>query len=205
MRREQARLRRALSHAQRRLDRFVAQHRIDWRDLTVIEPALDEVALHARALAAAYSDPRNAPLLGHAEPLGEADVLEHYEHLLGAGARPFLLLRDGALAGDADLRHLTGGSAEFAFLIADPGAQGKGLGTRFATMIHAFAFGPLALTELYASVIPVNTASRRVFDKLGYLPDTRPVDPGDIALAISRETFTARHAQEMAEIRIAVR
>src|SRR5262245_3108280 len=172
------------------------QHRIEWSALTAVEPhGLDEVRPHAAALAAAYSDPRNAPLLGHAEPLGEADVLEHYARLLGDGARPFLLLRDGVLAGDADLgplRRWSGhGSAECAFLLADPAAQGKGLGTRFAMMIHTFAFEGLALAEVYASVIPANAASRRVFEKLGYLPDTRPVDPGDIALAVTRKAFAA--------------
>jgi len=173
--------------------------------LVAFAPRLDEVRPHAAALAAAYSAPANAPLLGHAEPLDERDVLEHYERLLGGDARPFLLLRDGALAGDADLRHVTGASAEFAFLVADPAAQGQGLGTRFATMIHAFAFRELALAEVYASVIPANTASRRVFEKLGYLPDTRPVDPGDVALAVTRAAFEERHAAALAEIRIAVR
>ena len=184
----------------------MVQHRIAWgRDLVAFEPRLDEVRPHAAALAVAYSAPENAPLLGHAEPLAERDVLEHYERLLADGARPFILLRDGVLAGDGDLRQIANGSAEFAFLIADPAAQGRGLGTRFAMMIHAFAFAHLGLAEVYASVIPANTASRRVFEKLGYLPDTRPVDPGDVALAVTRAAFEARHAPALAEIRIAVR
>lgn len=156
-------------------------------------PRLDEVAHLAAPLAAAYNDPRNAPLLGHTAALTEADVLEHYRGLLD-DAHPFLLFRDGALAGDADLRGRSGGACEFAFLIADPAAQGRGLGTRFATMIHALAFGPLALDRVYASVIPANVASRRVFEKLGYIvADTAEFgDEGDVTLSIDRATFAAR-------------
>jgi len=181
------------------------QHRIEWNNLVAFEPRLAEVRAHATALAAAYNHPANAPLLGHTEALGEDDVIEHYTRLLDQHARPFLFVRDGALAGDGDLRHVTATSAEFAFLIADPAAQGQGLGTRFATMVHAFAFGPLALAEVYASVIPANVASRRVFEKLGYIPDTREVDPGDLALVVTRTAFESRHAAAMAEIAIAVR
>jgi RimJ/RimL family protein N-acetyltransferase len=187
----------------------VVQHRIEWKNLQAFEPSLDEVRAHATALAAAYNHPANAPLLGHTEALGEDDVIEHYTRLFDQHARPFLFLRDGALAGDGDLRHVTVESAEFAFLIADPAAQGQGLGTRFATMVHAFAFTQLALAEVYASVIPANVASRRVFEKLGYstflVPDTREVDPGDLALVVTRTEFVARHAAAMAEIAIAVR
>jgi len=184
-----------------------AKYRIDWNELTAIEPTLDEVRQHAPALAIAYNDPRNAPLLGHTSELSEADVVEHYESLFAQAARPFLLLADGALAGDGDLRGIADGFAEFAFLIASPSAQGKGLGTRFATMIHALAFAQ-GIERVYASVIPANVASRRVFDKLGYLEDTRDAaraygDEGDVVLSIDRATFVARHA--VGDIRFAVR
>jgi len=184
-----------------------ARYRVDWAELTVIEPTLDEVRAHAPALADAYNDPRNAPLLGHTNELSEADVVDHYESLFSQGARPFLLLEDDSLAGDADLRGITGATAEFAFLIASPAAQGKGLGTRFAVMIHALAFAQ-GLERIYASVIPDNTASRRVFEKLGYVEDTSEVaraygDPGDVVLSLRRDAFTSRDA--VAELRIAVR
>lgn len=179
--------------------------------LVALEPRLDEVAPHVAQLTAAYNDPRNAPLLGHTAELSEAEVLEHYRSFDAAGARQFLLLRDGALAGDADLRGLAGGLAEFAFLIADPAAQGRGLGTRFALMLHALAFGPLALTRVYASVVPANTASLRVFAKLGYTVDSSAAarryadEPGDLVLSIDRATFAAGNAEAAAEIRIAER
>ena len=187
------------------------RYHIEWPTpagaLVALEPSLDEVSPLAARLAAAYNDPHNAPLLGHTAELSAADVLDHYRTLAEDDARPFLLYRDGALAGDGDLRGIAGGAAEFAFLIADPAAQGRGLGTRFAIMIHALAFGPLALERIYASVIPANTASRRVFEKLGYTADdSEPAraygDDGDVVLSIDRAAFARAHGETAAQVRI---
>jgi len=178
--------------------------------LVALEPTPDEVAHHAGALAAAYNDPHNAHLLGHTEPLDERDVVAHYARLADEG-RGFLTFRDGALVGDADLRGLADGAAEFAFLVAAVTAQGQGLGTRLATMIHAFAFRRLGLARVYASIVPHNAASRRVFDKLGYVVDASPAarayadEPDDLTLAIDRATFERLHAIALAEIQITVR
>jgi RimJ/RimL family protein N-acetyltransferase len=188
--------------------------RIDWTtpagELCALEPRLDEVAEHVKVLAAAYNDPHNAPLLGHEAKISETEVLDHYESLLGQGAHPFLLYRDGALAGDGDVRGIGDGAAEFAFLIAAPGAQGKGLGTRFAMMIHVFAFAHLPIDRMYASIVPANAASRRVFEKLGYdvdgsLAAQEYADAGDVTMSIDRATFERMHAPAMAQIRIAMR
>jgi len=179
--------------------------------LLAIEAHPDEIKQHAATLAAAYNDPHNAPLLGHTEPLGEADVVAHYASLAANGGRGFLMLRDGVLVADGDLRNMSRGAAEFAFMVADVAAQGKGLGTRIATMIHAFAFRQLRLERLYASILPHNVASRRVFEKLGYAIDTSPIafayaeDHGDIAMVVDRPTFVRAHAAQMAEIQISVR
>jgi RimJ/RimL family protein N-acetyltransferase len=189
-------------------------YRIDWStphgELIALEPRLDEVVPHVRVLADAYNDLHNAPLLGHTQRLDDTEVLDHYESLLDRGARPFLLFCDGALAGDGDLRGIADGAAEFAFLIAAPTAQGKGLGTRFATMIHAFGFTHLPLERLYASIVPANAASRRVFEKLGYELDTSDTarahgDDGDVIMRIDKATFERQHAAAMAELRIAMR
>jgi RimJ/RimL family protein N-acetyltransferase len=62
-------------------------------------------------------------------------------------------------------------------------------------MIHAFGFKTLELQRIYASVVPQNTASRRVFEKLGYREDTSPdareyaEEPGDIVLSLPRDRF----------------
>jgi len=177
--------------------------------LLAIEPGRDEVAHHAAALAAAYNDPHNAPLLGHTEPLAEADVIAHYASLADHGGRGFLVFRDGALVADGDLRNMSRGAAAFAFMVADVAAQGKGLGTKIATMVHAFAFRQLRLERVYASILPHNVASRRVFEKLGYAIEPSPTgfteDDGDIAMVIDRPTFARSHAAQMAEIQIAVR
>ena len=197
--------------------------RIEWGDLVAFEPTLDDVRTHLKALTVAYNDPRNAPLLGHTSELAPADVIEHYERLLGSNARAFLLTRrdqsvprpsgrgtetpyNGEFAGDGDLRGIAGGAAEFAFLIADPNAQGRGLGTRFALMVHTFAFDSLGLARVFASVVPANVASRRVFEKLGYVEDASEAygDPGDVTLGLDRETFLRVNASSVGEIRISM-
>jgi RimJ/RimL family protein N-acetyltransferase len=199
----------------RRIRSLRVRYRIEWStpagDLVALEPRGEEVTAHAGELAAAYNDPRNAPLLGHSEPIDADEVVEHYESMREDGARPFLLYRDGALAGDGDLRKLGSGAAEFAFLVASPSAQGKGLGTRFALMIHAFAFRSLGLRRVYASIVPENIASRRVFEKLGYALDDSPEaapyadEPGDLVMVIDRERFETLHAEALGAIRIAKR
>ena len=192
----------------------MSRARLSWHvaglELVAIEPSVGELADHAEALAAAYNDPANATLLGHVDELTQSDVIESYADLADEGARQFLLFVDGALAGDADLRGLDDGAAEFAFLIGQPQAQGKGLGTRFALMIHAFGFAPaprgLGLERIYASVVPQNAASLRVFAKLGYHEDATPAgrawadEPGDVVLVLDRATFAARHPEAQAEI-----
>ena len=188
---------------------------IDWAtgagQLAAFEPTLREVSARAAILAAGYNEPRNAELMGHTDPISELEVVDHYEAQLREGARMFLLYRGGQLVGDADLRGIEDGSAEFAFMIAAPNEQGKGLGTAFALMLHAFAFEHLGLARVFASVVPQNTASRRVFEKLGYVEDAGPLarsyadEPGDITLAIDRETFERRNAAALREIQIAPR
>lgn len=190
----------------------ISAMRLEWSTdvglLVAVEPSPAEVASHAAALAAGYNDPANARLMGHAEAISPEEVVEQYVEAAEDGARSFLLFCERALVGDGDLRHLRGGAAEFAFMIAAPQLQGKGLGTRFATMIHAFAFHTLGLDHVYASVMPDNTASRRVFEKMGYVRDDSPAarafadEPGDVVLAIDRPAFERVAGARLADIRI---
>ena len=176
------------------------RYRIDWRTplglLSAVEPTEAEIATHAAELARAYNDPANAPLLGHTEEYSRDDVIESYAELDKEGGRSFLAYRDGVLVGDADLRSLRGAGGEFAFMIGAPPKQGKGLGTRFATMIAEFGFRTLGLERIYASIVPANVASRRVFEKLGFGVDVSAAarefaeEPADIVMAIDRATFT---------------
>jgi RimJ/RimL family protein N-acetyltransferase len=189
--------------------------RIDWQTevgaLAAIEPTLEEVTAHAARLAAGYNDPRNAELMGHTAPITIDEVVDQYDAASQDGVRSFLLFVDGALVGDGDLRGIRAGSAEFAFMIAAPTLQGKGLGTRFAVMIHAFGFAQLRLARIYASVVPQNIASLRVFEKVGYRVDDGPEarsyadEPGDLTLAIDRATFERAHARALEQILIGER
>ena len=175
----------------------------------------DEVAACAPALRAYYNEPHNRAMLAHEAELSLADVVEHYGRLSTQGGRGFLLERDGRLVGDADLRHVEGGTAEVAILIGERAAQGRGLGTRFGVMVHAFAFRALGLARLYASIIPSNAASLRLFAKLGYEPDDSPAarrtidEPDDVTLSLSADRFAALHgalaAQGCASIEAAPR
>lgn len=176
--------------------------RIDWQHptagtLLALEPTAAEIATHSLALSTGYNEPANAELMGHASAISPGEVVDSYADSIAGGMRAFLLFADGQFAGDADLRNFRGRTAEFAFMIAAPSAQGKGFGTAFATMIHAFGFATLDLLRIYASVVPQNTASRRVFEKLGYVVDETPSgrayadEPGDVVLVLERAAFNA--------------
>ena len=187
------------------------QYRIDWGDLLAFEPTTAEVAAHSATLAIGYNAPENAKLMGHAEELDADEVAAHYADMAEEGARQFLLFVGDKLVGDADLRGLTGGTAEFAFMIAAPDLQGKGLGTKFATMVMAFGFATLGLRRIYASLVPHNTGSRRVFEKLGFSPDDSAEargyadEPDDLVMGIDRQVFERTNAAALAQLTISPR
>ena len=157
--------------------------RIEWTTdagaLVAIEPTPDDVATHAADLAAGYNEPANAALMGHDEAMEPDEVIEHFADMAAEGARTFLLFRDGAL-----------------------------VGTRFALMIYACGFARLGLARIYASLVPQNAASKRVFEKLGCVIDDSAEarffadEPGDLVLGIDRATFETQHAAALTQIRI---
>jgi RimJ/RimL family protein N-acetyltransferase len=163
--------------------------------LVAIEPTEDEVRAAAGELALAYNEPHNRAMIANTTDFTAEDVATHFATMRAEGARPFLLHRDGVLMGDADLRHVERGHAEFALLIAKRASQGKGLGTRFASMLHAFAFRALGLERMYVTIVPQNVASLRVFAKLGYVEDTSDEaraftdDARDVSMSLAREDF----------------
>jgi RimJ/RimL family protein N-acetyltransferase len=185
---------------------------VEWRQggelLAAIEPTAEELRRAAPALAAFYNDDHNRRMMAHAdEPHTPEDVVAYYEELRVEEGRPFLLFLDGVLMGDADFRNLEGDIAEFAIMIGGRAAQGRGLGTRFGRMLHAFGFGTLGLARIYISVIPANTASRRLFEKLGYQIDDSPQarefvdEPSDITMSLPRDAFDRARTDELAAIR----
>ena len=185
---------------------------IEWRQddelLGAVEPTAAEIARAAPALAGHYNDDHNRRMMAHEETLDAGEVAAYYAELRGEGGRPFLLERDGILMGDADLRNIDGPAGEFAIMIGARAAQGRGLGTRYAVMLHAFAFGVLGLERLYMSVIPANAASRRLFEKLGYefddSADARDFadEETDVRMSIARAPFEARWRDEIAALRM---
>jgi RimJ/RimL family protein N-acetyltransferase len=188
---------------------------VEWRrggeTLIALEPSADEVRRAAPALAAYYNDAHNRRMMAHEDdPFDAADVVAYYEQLRADGGRPFLLQQGGGvLLGDADFRHPKPetASAEFAIMIGDRTTQGRGFGTGFGLMLHAFGFQVLGLERVYVSVIPANAASRALFQKLGYRSDDSPAaralidDVSDMTLSLARPSFVRAWPAEIAAIR----
>jgi RimJ/RimL family protein N-acetyltransferase len=200
---------------------WAVEHRSDGERLLAIEPTGDELAAAAPALAAFYNDPHNRRMLANTITLTAADVLTSYYELRAAGGRPFLLFADGRLVGDGDLRHLDVDTeanrgarktekktGEIAILVGERTSQGRGLGTRLAVMLHAFAFQILDLGQIYASILPANAASLRLFARLGYLSDDSPAarafadEPDDVTLAVTRARFESAAAATLADLHL---
>jgi len=188
---------------------------VEWRQgdevLLAIEPTANEIRRAAPALAAFYNDEHNRRMMAHDETLDVDDVVDYYGELRGEGGHPFLLrlgAADGELMGDADLRNIDGPTGEFAIMVGARAAQGRGFGTRFAIMLHAFAFQVLDLGRVYMSVIPANAASQRLFVKLGYEADDSPEarefadEETDLTMSLGRERFETRWAGDLAAVKL---
>jgi RimJ/RimL family protein N-acetyltransferase len=196
---------RRIGYRVRMATRFVLE--LDDGDrLRAVEPTRAEIADAAGRLASFYNDPHNRAMLAHDEDLSARDVVAHYGALAREGARAFFLELDGRLVGDADLRNVNRNRAESAILVGDRSMQGRGLGTRFGIMLHAFAFETLRLRRTYASIIPANTGSLRLFEKLGYRPDVTRLarrfadEPSDVTLSLDAERFRALHGSVAARV-----
>jgi RimJ/RimL family protein N-acetyltransferase len=188
---------------------------VEWKEggetLLAIEPDEAELQRAAPDLAAFYSDDHNRRMMAHEN--GEftaAEVVAYFEELRAEGGRPFLLFVNGALMGDADFRNidLDDATGEFAIMIGGRATQGRGLGTRFGRMLHAFGFETLGLGRIYISVIPANAASRRLFEKLGYQIDDSPEarefidEESDVTMSLARTGSARARATELPDIRI---
>lgn len=174
--------------------------------LRASEPTLPEVVAAAPLLAAFYNDRHNASMMTNTEEASAADVLKRFHEMRAAGERPFLLELDGELMGDADLRHVQGAEAEFAILVGRRVQQSRGLGTRFAAMLHAAALRVMGFERIYATVIPPNIASRRMLEKLGYRADPSPRAASfadteyDITMSVDRDQFERAQAGLLTQV-----
>lgn len=174
--------------------------------LRVFEPTLSEIQAAAPLLAAFYNDSHNSAMLTNTREFTAAEVVEMFESSRAAGDRPFLLEHDGELMGDADFRNIEGSEAEFAILVGKRSQQGRGLGTRYAAMMHVVALRVFKFERVYSTVIPANIASRRMVEKLGYRVDRSPravsfvEAEDDIPMSIDLTEFERAHADLMAQV-----
>jgi len=181
----------------------------DW--LRVYEPQRAEVQAFAPLLAAFYNDRHNAAMMTNTRQFTADDVAAWYDASRAKGDRLFLLEQDGELIGDADFRDIEGAEAEFAILIGRRSQQNRGLGTRFAALMHVAALRVFGLARVYATVIPDNLPSRRVLEKLGYrldaCPEARRFAETDEELVMSLDLteFEQSHADLFRRVRIASR
>jgi len=190
--------------------RWSAEHGRGPEVLRAVEPTLGEIRAAAPALASFYNDPYNRRMMANTTSLSPEDVIASLADLGAGGGRPFLLYAGERLVGDGDLRHLgvRAGAGEVAVLVGDRAIQGRGLGTRFTALLHAFAFQVLGLERLYASVLPSNEPSLRLFARLGHAPDTSEAarsfadEPGDVTLSVSRATFESAARALLAGVRL---
>jgi len=177
------------------------------------EPTRPEVEAASASLSAWYNEAHNRSMMANEEEMDPGDVVEHFEGMWRGGGRNFLLYAQGRLMGDADLRHVDAATrtAEFAIMIGERTAQGRGFGTRFALMLHALAFERLGLERVYVSIIPSNQGSLRLFEKLGYTSDNSPAarayidEPDDLTLSFRRADFLRLHGDIVRQLALAPR
>ena len=176
-------------------ERFRVEHQSPVGVLSAVEPTLAEVRAAASQLSEYYNDDHNSSMMAHEERLSPEDAIEFFEETTADGGRCFFLYLDGVLVGDADFRDVDGGCAEFAIMIGDRSLQGKGLGKKFTIMLHELAFRNLGLERIYATFVPANFISMRMFEKLGYERDESPVsrsftdDESDISMSVDGAAF----------------
>jgi len=193
--------------------RWSAEHRHRGELLRALEPTVDEVRAAAPALASFYNAPYNRRMMANTISMSAEDVVASFTELGAEGGHPFLLYAGERLVGDGDLRHLDlcAGAAEVAVLVGDRASQGRGLGTRFTALLHAFGFQVLGLERIYASILPANEPSLRLFAKLGHAPDASEAarsftdEPGDVTLSVSRATFESATRELLAGVRLGPR
>jgi RimJ/RimL family protein N-acetyltransferase len=183
---------------------------VEWQNvaetLRAFEPSAAELIRAAPTLAGFYNDSYNRVMMSNTVAFKATDVVDHIAELQAKGERPFVLERDGILVGDADFRHLTASDAEFAILVGRRDEQGRGMGTRFATLLHAFAFFGLGLERLFVSIIPQNEPSQRLFLRLGYARDNGSAarrfadEDSDLTFSLGRAEFQSRFAKVLPEI-----
>lgn len=97
-----------------------------------------------------------------------------YDEQAAAGVVAFTIYERGAAAwrpiGNTGLRGVDHrhGTAEFAILIGEPGARGRGYGTETARLMLDYAFTGLGLRNVMLTCAEYNLAGRRAYEKAGF-------------------------------------
>jgi RimJ/RimL family protein N-acetyltransferase len=192
-----------------------ARFEVEYQDaqnlLRAFEPTPDEVRAAAAQLSSHYNDEHNRAMLTHENDMSVEEVIDYYAESREQGDRLFLLEQDSVLVGDADFRNFDAESAEYAIMIGARNLQGRGLGRKFTTMLHAWAFRGHGLDRVYVTILPANRASIRLFEKLGYAPDSSPRarslidEESDVTLSVQRSVFELQHGVTMDGARFGTR
>jgi [ribosomal protein S5]-alanine N-acetyltransferase len=132
--------------------------------------------LHFNELHRLYTDPQVMKTLSAGKPLPEEAVrerirenVEHWQQN-GFGMWVFHLKKDGQFVGRAGLKiHAIDGKDVVGLAYAVmPGNWNKGFATEMAEATLEVAFNELGLPEIGCWALPVNRASQRVMEKLGF-------------------------------------
>jgi ribosomal-protein-alanine N-acetyltransferase len=131
-----------------------------------------DVRLRGRAWLERW-EPRPEP--GSADPSTEREAFRarcgawerqrHFDAAYGFG----MFLRDGRFAGEVSLGSVQRGPFQMAYIgyWIDEALAGHGYVPEAVVLIMRYAFETLSLHRLEAAIVPRNTASRRVVEKLG--------------------------------------
>lgn len=151
----------------------LAGARVLLRPLTVDDwEAWREVRIRARDWLEAW-EPRPEP--GSPDPVSDREAFRarctawdrqrHFDAAYGFG----LFLHDGRFAGEVSLGNVQRGPFQMAYIgyWIDEAWAGRGLVPEGVVLLMGFAFDELRLHRLEAAIVPRNTASRRVAEKLG--------------------------------------
>ncbi|MCW5834871.1 MAG: GNAT family N-acetyltransferase [Labilithrix sp.] len=186
--------------------------RLTWdredRSFEAVEPDAALVARFADRLRDWYNAHDNASMMDGSGVMTRDDVVEFWRDLRASGGRGFLGFVDGRLVGDADLRSIGDGAAEFALMIGPAAEKGRGIGRTLASMIHVFAFRELGLERVF---VPPRRDNHRVHALnafLGYERDESPRarafadGPDAETFSLAAATFRDKHRAAWREVEV---
>ena len=108
----------------------------------------------------------------HPFPRAAAELDRWFESLLGRQDLKIFAIKskEGEYWGNIELRDIDwiAGRAEVGIFLAEPEAQGLGLGREAIQAIARFAFEDLRLHRLYAKILESNTNAQRSFSRCGF-------------------------------------